>query len=572
MCGILAVVNSKLSPEALRLQTLTLQRLVRHRGPDGSGIHVVETPTGARCSSVAHERLAIVDPLSGNQPLFSHDRSRSLTVNGEIYNHKQLRAELKDPTAFRTESDCEVIVHGYDEFGVDIASKLDGDFAFVILDDQTGDVYAARDPVGVNSLYMGTGLDGSTWFSSEAKPLVTGGCIDVRIFPPGHYYLARGGEEEGRLVPYYAPSWHSASAATQPLNLEKLRTTFTAAVEKRLMADVPYGVLLSGGLDSSLVASVIARLKRKRFLEHGKPVKSFSIGLDGSPDLANAQKVGEFIGTEHYGFSFTVQEGIDAISDVIYHLERYDVTTICAGMPMFLLARKIKAMGIKMVMSGEGADETLAGYLYFHKAPNGTELHAECVRKVAALNQFDCLRANKATMAHGLEVRVPFLDRGMLDATMTLDPDFKLTRKGEKTQFLEKWALREAFNVPTEPFLPHEVLFRQKEQFSDGVGYSWIDGLKEHAGKVISDEDMATAPIRFPYNTPGTKEAAYFRTIFHSHFPNNNYGNGIEATVPGGPSVACSTAKAIEWDEAWSDPTKQDQSGRFVDTHDAAVA
>ena len=420
MCGILAVVNSKLSPEALRLQTLTLQRLVRHRGPDGSGIHVVETPTGARCSSVAHERLAIVDPLSGNQPLFSHDRSRSLTVNGEIYNHKQLRAELKDPTAFRTESDCEVIVHGYDEFGVDIASKLDGDFAFVILDDRTGDVYAARDPVGVNSLYMGTGLDGSTWFSSEAKPLVTGGCIDVRIFPPGHYYLARGGEEEGRLVPYYAPSWHSASAATQPLNLEKLRTTFTAAVEKRLMADVPYGVLLSGGLDSSLVASVIARLKRKRFLEHGKvrrayksfstspahlpqisrkspahlphisstspahlphisrkspaylphisrtqvddlqPVKSFSIGLDGSPDLANAQKVAEFIGTEHYGFTFTVQEGIDAISDVIYHLETYDVTTIRAGTPMFLLARKIKAMGIKMVMSGEGADETLA--------------------------------------------------------------------------------------------------------------------------------------------------------------------------------------------------------------------
>ena len=572
MCGILAIVNSQLEPSALRLQTLTLQRLVRHRGPDGSGVHVVNAGGSALCSSIAHERLAIVDPLSGNQPLFSHDRKRSLAVNGEIYNHKALRAGLQDQTPFRTESDCEVIVHLFDEVGVDVASKLDGDFAFVLLDQETGELYAARDPVGVNSLYMGTGLDGSTWFASEAKPLVQGGCIDVSVFPPGHYYSSK----TGQLTQYYKPAWREVAAASAPLDLEKVRTTFIKAVEKRLMADVPFGVLLSGGLDSSLVASVIARLRRKRFLATGnpadlQPLKSFSIGLSGSPDLANAQKVADFIGTEHFGFEFTVQEGIDAVSDVIYHLETYDVTTIRAGTPMFLLARKIKAMGVKMVMSGEGADETLAGYLYFHKAPNSVELHEELVRKIDALHKFDCLRANKATMAHGLEARVPFLDGDVLDVVMSIDPDFKMYRKGEPTQFIEKWLLRAAFDVPDAPYLPEEVLWRQKEQFSDGVGYSWIDGLKEHAEAVISDDDMATAGVRFPYNTPTTKEGCYFRTIFHSHFPNNNYGNGIERTVPGGPSVACSTAKAIEWDAAWSDPKKQDQSGRFVDTHEAAV-
>ncbi|KAL1522160.1 hypothetical protein AB1Y20_021799 [Prymnesium parvum] len=572
MCGILSICNARMSPEALRLQTLTLQRLVRHRGPDGSGIHVIPSPDGTRFSSMAHERLAIVDPLSGNQPLFSHDRKRSLSVNGEIYNHLELRKQLKDKTPFRTNSDCEVIVHLYDEVGVDAASKLDGDFAFVILDEDTGEVYAARDPIGINSLYMGSGLDGSTWFSSEAKPLVAAGCIDVRVFPPGHYYTSK----TGKLTRYYSPKWFDVDYATNPLDLTLIRETFVRAVEKRLMADVPFGVLLSGGLDSSLVASVIARLKRKRFLAAGavddlKPVKSFSIGLEGSPDLANAEKVAAFIGTEHYGFTFTVQEGIDAVSDVIYHLETYDVTTVRAGTPMFLLARKIKAMGVKMVLSGEGADETLAGYLYFHKAPNSRELHEECVRKVEDLHRFDCLRANKATMAHGLEVRVPFLDKDMLDAVMFTDPEYKLYKKGQPTQFIEKWLLRAAFDTPDTPYLPKEVLWRQKEQFSDGVGYSWIDGLKAHSAKVVSDEDMQTAALRFPYNTPTTKEGCYFRTIFHSHFPNNNYGNGIEETVPGGPSVACSTAKAIEWDAAWSDPSKQDQSGRFVDTHDAAV-
>ena len=466
----------------------------------------------------------------------------------------------------------QIIVHLYHEVGVKVASMLDGDFAFVLLDEETGELYAARDPVGVNSLYMGTGLDGAKWFASEAKPLVSAGCIDVEMFPPGHYYCSSTGE----LTEYYKPAWRDVKAATRPLDLELIRQTFERAVEKRLMSDVPFGVLLSGGLDSSLVASVIARLRRKRFLEHGdaadlEPLKSFSIGLDGSPDLVAAKKVAESIGTEHYGFTFTVQEGIDAVSDVIYHLETYDLTTIRAGTPMFLLARKIKAMGVKMVMSGEGADETLAGYLYFHKAPNGTELHEELVRKVADLHRYDCLRANKATMAHGLEARVPFLDSDMLDATMLLNPDTKMIRKGEKTQFLEKWLMRAAFDDKEAPYLPKDVLYRQKEQFSDGVGYSWIDGIKEHAGRVISDQDMTTAAARFPYNTPLTKEGCYYRTIFHSHFPNNNYGNGIEETVPGGPSIACSTAKAIEWDASWKDAAKQDNSGRMVDVHDDAV-
>jgi len=580
MCGILAVSGSKKSLPALKLETLTLQRLIRHRGPDGSGIHVMENQDGTH-SAIAHERLAIMDPLSGNQPLYSSDGKLSLAVNGEIYNYKELRERVGDESKFRTNSDCEPIVHLYEQLGNDVASQLDGDFALVIMNEETGELYAARDPIGVNSLYWGSGLDGSTWFASEAKPLVQAGCIDVEMFPPGHYYHSTGGDSrkagrQGSLHRYYNPKWYDPAHATGAIDLEGLRKTFVNSVSKRMMADVPYGVLLSGGLDSSLCASVIARLKRERFLLKGHPedlqkVKSFSIGLPGSPDLAAAQKVADFIGTEHYGFTFTVDEGINAISDVIYHLETYDVTTIRAGTPMFLLARKIKAMGIKMVMSGEGADETLAGYLYFHKAPNGEELHEECVRKVADLCKYDCLRANKATMAHGLEIRVPFLDKDMLDATMSTAGEHKMVSKGAETQQLEKWLLRAAFDTPENPYLPSEVLWRQKEQFSDGVGYSWIDGLKEHAESVVSDIEMDTAASRFTYNTPKTKEALYFRTIFHSHFPNNEYGNGIEKTIPGGPSVACSTAKAIEWDASFSNPKNQDQSGRMVDVHDDAT-
>jgi asparagine synthase (glutamine-hydrolysing) len=572
MCGILAITNSKQSETDLRLQTLNLQRMVRHRGPDGSGIQVVTGP-GGRTSSVAHERLAIVDPLSGNQPLYSGDRNLICTVNGEIYNHKDLKRDvIKDASVFRTESDCEVIVHLYNEIGNDVASMLDGDFAFAIINEKTGQTYAARDAAGVNSMYMGKGADGSVWFASEVKPLIAGNCIEINTFPPGHYWDS---DTQG-FTRYYNPAWRNAEAATEQFDGgKKIRDALCKAVDKRLMADVPYGVFLSGGLDSSLVASVIARTRRRRFLEHGNtedlaPLKSFSIGLEGSPDLAAAQRVSDFIGTEHYGFQFTVQEGIDAVSDVIYHLETYDITTIRAGTPMFLLSRKVKAMGIKMVMSGEGADEELGGYLYFHKAPNGKELHDECVRKLDALYFFDCLRANKATMAHGLEVRVPFLDKDFMDAVMLLDPEFKMTKKGTE-QYIEKWALREAFNDKDAPYLPQDVLFRQKEQFSDGVGYDWIDGLKAHANMAITDEEMATAASRFPYNTPITKEGLYIRQIFHGHFPNNIYGNGVEGTVPGGPSVACSTAAAIAWDESFSDPTKQDQSGRFVDVHDSTT-
>jgi asparagine synthase (glutamine-hydrolysing) len=330
-------------------------------------------------------------------------------------------------------------------------------------------------------------------------------------------------------------------------------------------------------LDSSLVASVITRLRRERFLLRGdpsdlEPLKSFSIGLEGSPDLAAAKTVAEAIGTEHYGFEFTVEEGRDAVSDVIYHLETYDLTTIRAGTPMFLLARKIKAMGIKMVLSGEGADEEFGGYLYFHKAPDATEFHEELVRKIDDLHRYDCLRANKATMAHGLEARVPFLDKDFMDAVMFTDPENKMIKKGEETQHIEKWMLRKAFDDELNPYLPSEVLWRQKEQFSDGVGYSWIDGLKTHAAEVISDADLELAQVRFPHNPPMTKEAAYYRKIFHQHFPNNNYGNGIEKTVPGGPSIACSTAKAIEWDAAWKDAARQDNSGRMVaGVHESAV-
>jgi len=541
---------------------------------------VMENQDGTH-SAIAHERLAIMDPLSGTQPLFSKDGKVCRAVNGVIYNYKELRARVNDESKFRTFSDCEPIVHLYEQVGEEVASLLDGDFALVIMNEDTGELYAARDPVGVNSLYWGTGLDGATWFASEAKPLVTAGCLDVEMFPPGHYYTTTGSQarlagRNGRLVKYYNPEWADVAHATKPIDLPLLQETFMNAVSKRMMADVPYGVLLSGGLDSSLCASVIARLKRKRFLISGnpedlQPVKSFSIGLDGSPDLIAARKVADFIGTEHYGFTFTVQEGIDAISDVIYHLETYDVTTIRAGTPMFLLARKIKAMGIKMVMSGEGADETLAGYLYFHKAPDGTELHEECVRKVGDLCKYDCLRANKATMAHGLEIRVPFLDKDMLDVTMETAGEHKMVHKGAATQQLEKWLLRAAFDTKDQPFLPSEVLWRQKEQFSDGVGYSWIDGLKAHAEKVVSDVELSTAATRFPYNTPRTKESLYFRTIFHSHFPNNIYGNGIDKTIPGGPSVACSTAKAIEWDASFQNVNNQDQSGRMVDVHDEAT-
>jgi len=422
-CGFLAVYGSSLSEDDLRMKVLQLQRLIRHRGPDGSGIHIAPVSKGdeaGRYSALGHERLAIVgamdDPqerkeammpgqhdrlhtLSGNQPLYNHDRSLALAVNGEIYNHKKLKEELKDPKPFRTKSDCEVIIHLYEELGEDTAAHLDGDFAFAISGDK-GEFYAARDPIGVDSMYMGWGDDGAVWFASEMKCLIND-CKRIEQFPPGHYWS----HKTRQLTPYWTPKWFDVAHAQESLNLQAVRDAFVDSVDKRLMTDVPYGVLLSGGLDSSLVASCVVKMCDKA----GRPrPATFSIGLKGAPDLSNARKVAEMIGTEHHEFHFTVEEGIDAVQDVIYHLETYDVTTIRAGTPMFLLARKIKAMGVKMVLSGEGADEELGGYLYFHKAPNAQEFHEECVRKIQALYNFDCLRANKATMAWGLEARVPY--------------------------------------------------------------------------------------------------------------------------------------------------------------------
>eukprot|EP00288_Rhodomonas_lens_P012893 CAMPEP_0177707586 /NCGR_PEP_ID=MMETSP0484_2-20121128/9832_1 /TAXON_ID=354590 /ORGANISM="Rhodomonas lens, Strain RHODO" /LENGTH=635 /DNA_ID=CAMNT_0019219113 /DNA_START=43 /DNA_END=1950 /DNA_ORIENTATION=- len=587
-CGFLGVYGSSLDPQSLRMKVLEMSRLIRHRGPDGSGIHLVpleKDVPGSRHSALGHERLAIVgamdDPqerkeakisgqhdklhtLSGNQPLFSHDRSLALAVNGEIYNHQELKKMVKDPTPWRTKSDCESIIHLYAEVGDKVAELLDGDFAFAIAGEK-GEFYAARDPMGVDSMYMGWGKDGAVWFASEMKCLMKE-CQRIEQFPPGHYWS----HKTKQLTQYYKPKWFDVAHATEKLNFDLIRDTLLKAIDKRLMTDVPYGVLLSGGLDSSLIASCVVKMCDKL----GKPrPATFSIGLKGAPDLENARAVADMIGTEHHEFHFTVDEGIDAVQDVIYHLETYDVTTIRAGTPMFLLARKIKAMGVKMVLSGEGADEELGGYLYFHKAPNGAELHEECVRKLRMLYLFDCLRANKATMAWGLEARVPFLDKDFLDVVMSLDPDCKMVHKGKKEQFIEKWVVREAFNRADENgkiYLPKEVLFRQKEQFSDGVGYDWIDGLKSHANKVVDDMMFAFRADRFPHNTPGTKEAYYSRMIFEQYFPSETALH----TVPGGPSVACSTAKAVEWDAEWKKAAAAgsmlDQSGRSVDVHDSA--
>eukprot|EP00281_Chroomonas_sp_CCMP1168_P021370 CAMPEP_0206227902 /NCGR_PEP_ID=MMETSP0047_2-20121206/8877_1 /ASSEMBLY_ACC=CAM_ASM_000192 /TAXON_ID=195065 /ORGANISM="Chroomonas mesostigmatica_cf, Strain CCMP1168" /LENGTH=641 /DNA_ID=CAMNT_0053651097 /DNA_START=79 /DNA_END=2004 /DNA_ORIENTATION=- len=580
-CGFLGVYGSVLEPLSLRFKMMKLARMIRHRGPDGGGVHIAESDsTGQRTHGIAHERLAIVgvqdDPeaiaqaqfegdthklhtLSGNQPLYSHDRTKVLSINGEIYNYKALMKTVKSTEPFRTASDCEVVIHLYDEIGEKVASQLDGDFAFVILDEKKDEIYAARDPVGVASMYIGWGSDGSVWFASEMKCLLQD-CLRVEQFPPGHFWTSK----TRKFTKYYNPPWVDAALATAPADLKKLKVDFEAAVAKRLMTDVPYGVLLSGGLDSSLVASVVVKMCK----EHKRPLPStFSIGLQGSPDLLNARKVAKELGTDHHEFYFTVQEGIDAVQDVIYHLETYDVTTIRAGTPMFILARKIKALGVKMVISGEGADEEFGGYLYFHKAPNGQELHEECVRKIHDLHKFDCLRANKATMAWGVEARVPFLDKEFLNTAMEIDGKYKMVIKGGETQHIEKWMVREAFNCEGsdgKPYLPQEVLFRQKEQFSDGVGYDWIDGLKAHTSKVVDDYMFSIRQERFPYNPPGTKEAYYARMIFEQFFPSATAAQ----TVPTGPSVACSTAKAVEWDSAWKAAAESgsmlDQSGRSV--------
>jgi asparagine synthase (glutamine-hydrolysing) len=546
MCSIFGMFN--LAPDddlvALRSQAMELSQRQRHRGPDWSGVYVDD---GA---ILVHERLAIVDPASGAQPLRSLDGDLALAVNGEIYNHRALRAQ--SDYAFTTGSDCEVINALYRSEGPDLVRRLNGIFAFVLWDKASRRIVIARDPVGVCPLYWGHDREGRLCVASEMKSLV-GVCADVAPFPPGHVYDSH----HGQPVRYWTPAWRDY-AATQGHDIDpaQLREAFESAVHRQMMTDVPYGVLLSGGLDSSLVAAVAARFSRRRVEDNDQReawwprLHSFAIGLEGSPDLAAAEVAAEALGTVHHGFRYTFEEGLDALPEVIRHIETYDVTTIRASTPMFLLARRIKAMGVKMVLSGEGSDEVFGGYLYFHRAPDAQAFHEETIRKLDALHYYDCLRANKSMAAWGVEARVPFLDTEFLETAMAFDAQAKMvSRKG-----IEKGILREAF----EGVLPDSILWRQKEQFSDGVGYGWIDGLKAHAEAMVSDREFAAASARYPHNTPATKEAYFYRTLFEKHFP----GEACAATVPGGKSIACSSPAALAWDPSFA--TAADPSGRAV--------
>jgi len=554
MCGILAALGCIDVSQAKRARILELSRRLRHRGPDWSGIS-----HHGNCF-LAHQRLAIVDPTSGNQPLYNEDRTIVVTVNGEIYNHEELRKKLGSHK-FRTRSDCEVIAHLYEAYGEDFVNMLDGMFSFVLLDTRDNSFIAARDAIGITPLYTGWGLDGSIWFASEMKAL-NDDCERFECFPPGHIYSSKlGGYKR-----WYNPPWYSEDIPSTPYDPLVLREAFEKAVLKRLMTDVPFGVLLSGGLDSSLVAAVASRYLAGTEVarQWGAKLHTFCIGLQGSPDLKAAKEVADYLGSFHHEFDFTVQEGIDAIEEVIYHVETYDVTTIRASTPMFLMSRKIKSLGVKMVLSGEGSDEIFGGYLYFHKAPNKEELHRETCRKIKSLHLYDCLRANKSTSAWGVEARVPFLDKEFINISMGIDPEWKMVRPDLGR--IEKWVLRKAFDDAENPYLPKHILYRQKEQFSDGVGYSWIDGLKEHAANHVTNMMMANAKYIYPENTPSTKEAYYYRMIFERFFPQN----AARLTVPGGPSVACSTAKALEWDAAWSrnpDPSGRAALGVHVDSY-----
>ncbi|KAD4981901.1 hypothetical protein E3N88_18572 [Mikania micrantha] len=554
MCGILAVLGCSDDSQAKRVRVLELSRRhVHHRGPDWSGLYQHGD------NFLSHQRLAVIDPASGDQPLYNEDKTVVVTVNGEIYNHEELRKNLVGHK-FRTGSDCDVIAHLYEEHGENFIDMLDGMFSFVLLDTRNNTYIAARDAIGITSLYIGWGLDGSVWISSEMKGL-NDDCEHFEAFPPGHLYSSK----TGGFKRWYNPPWFSETIPSTPYDPLVLRRTFENAVIKRLMTDVPFGVLLSGGLDSSLVASITARhlAGTKAARQWGAQLHSFCVGLEGSPDLKAAREVADYLGTVHHEFHFTVQDGIDAIEDVIYHVETYDVTTIRASTPMFLMSRKIKSLGVKMVISGEGSDEIFGGYLYFHKAPNKEEFHQETCRKIKALHQYDCLRANKSTSAWGLEARVPFLDKEFINVAMSIDPEEKMINMDQKR--IEKWILRRAFDDEEQPYLPKHILYRQKEQFSDGVGYSWIDGLKAHAEQHVTNKMMLHAERIFPHNTPVTKEAYYYRMIFERFFPQNS----AKLTVPGGASIACSTAKAIEWDASWSN--NLDPSGRAaLGVHNAA--
>jgi len=563
MCSIFGIFGLQAGDDLqdLRREALELSQRQRHRGPDWSGVYLDDA------TILVHERLAIVDPAGGSQPLLSEDGELALAVNGEIYNHRELKRELRQPYAFQTGSDCEVINALYrEDEPASFLNRLNGIFAFALWDKRQGRAIIARDPIGVCPLYWGHDKAGRLRVASEMKALADT-CADVAQFPPGHWYDTA----TGQLTRYYQRPWRDYSAVQGvEVSKQELREAFERAVHRQLMTDVPYGVLLSGGLDSSLVAAVAARFARKRVEENDQSeawwprLHSFAIGLKGSPDLAAAAVAAEALGTVHHGFEYTFEEGLDALPEVIRHIETYDVTTIRASTPMFLLARRIKAMGVKMVLSGEGSDEIFGGYLYFHKAPNAREFHEELVRKLDALNNYDCLRANKSMMAWGVEPRVPFLDREFLDVAMRMDAQHKMVRKGDPgPQRMEKGVLREAFDG----YLPEQILWRQKEQFSDGVGYGWIDGLKAHADAQVSDRELAAADKRFPVNPPQTKEAYYYRSLFEQFYPTP----AAAETVPGGKSIACSSPAAIAWDASFA--AMADPSGRAVaGVHEQALA
>ena len=552
MCGIFGILDIKSDVAELRTQALELSKLLRHRGPDWSGIWNNDN------AILCHERLAIVDVDTGAQPLISNNGQQALAVNGEIYNHQSLANEFATDYAFATKSDCEIILPLYQRFGVDFIDKLEGMFAFVLFDETTGNYLIARDHIGIIPLYTGYDEHGNFYVASEMKALVPV-CKTVTEFPPGHYLDS----SSGQLVKYYQRDWMDYDVVKDnETNLDELKAAFEKSVKSHLMSDVPYAVLLSGGLDSSLVSAVAAQYVAKR-VEDGDQsdawwprLHSFAVGLEGAPDLKAAQKVADMIGTVHHEIHFTIQEGLDAIRDVIYFLETYDTTTIRAATPMYLMTRKIKAMGIKMVLSGEGADEIFGGYLYFHKAPNAKEFHEETVRKLERLHMFDCARANKSTSAWGVEARVPFLDKEFIDVAMRLNPQDKMCLDGK----MEKWILRKAFDDNS--YLPDEVLWRQKEQFGDGVGYSWIDSIRDFVETEVSDQQLANAAFRFPVNTPDTKEGYFYRTIFEGYFPQESAAQ----CVPGGKSIACSTVEALEWDESFKN--NADPSGRSMkDVH-----
>ena len=552
MCGIVCLFDAKQKTDALRPQILEMSKKIRHRGPDWSGIYQ------SNSTLFSHERLAIVDPTSGKQPLFSKDKKLVLAVNGEIYNHQELRAQFPN-YEFQTQSDCEVILALYKEKGTSFLEDLNGIFAFALYDEENDAYLIARDHMGIVPLYMGWDKHGSFYVASELKAL-EGVCNKIEVFLPGHYIYSKDGYD---LQQWYKRDWEEfENVKENTTDIAQLKKGLEDAVHRQLMSDVPYGVLLSGGLDSSIIAAVTAKYASKR-IESGDTqeawyprLHSFAVGLVGSPDLAAARKAAEHIGSVHHEVHFTVQEGLDAIKDVIYHLETYDVTTIRASTPMYLLARVIKSMGIKMVLSGEGSDEIFGGYLYFHKAPNPQAFHEETVRKLSKLHLYDCLRANKSLMAWGIEGRVPFLDKEFMDIAMNINPADKMISK-EKGK-MEKWVLRKAF----EDLLPESIAWRQKEQFSDGVGYSWIDSLKAKAEEEVTDEMMENAKYRFPINTPMNKEEYRYRSIFSELFPSDS----AASCVPSVPSVACSTPIALEWDEAFK--KMNDPSGRAVAVHE----